>query len=88
MGVLIHLNEEKVETLSSNISQGLRYIGKAMQCIEEMKHGGDYGERGDYGRGGDYGERRWGNQYGRGYTRGSYGERMNGDMPPYYDPYI
>lgn len=52
--------------------------------LGSMMNGGGMGERDDYNyRGGDMGERRWGNQYGRGYTRGSYGDRMT---PPYYDP--
>lgn len=84
MGTLIQMTDEKVDMLSNNIEQGLRYIGKAMQCLDEMKRGGNMGERDEYNyRGGDMGERRWGNQYGRGYTRGSYGDRMT---PPYYDP--
>lgn len=70
------VEEDKVETLSENIEKGLRYIGKAMQCVEAMKE-----------QEGMMGQRRWSNQYGSGriYHRnypgdpqGNYGMR---DMP-------
>lgn len=48
MSYIIEVTEDKVDMLSENIEKGLRYIGKAMQCIDEMSHGG-YGERGRYG---------------------------------------
>ena len=46
---VIEITEDKVSKLSENIEKGLRYLGKAMQCIEEMEGGQEYGER--------YGER-------------------------------
>lgn len=90
----LQIEEDKVEKVSEHIEQGLRHLGKAMSCIEEMKSGGMMGQRGGYNRGGDYmgerddmergysqmGERRWGNQYGGGYTN-----RRDGGMP-YRDP--
>ena len=48
--MMIQITESKMEGLSENIRMGLRYLGKAMQCIEEMT-GDGYGER-------DYDERR------------------------------
>lgn len=76
MGYIIKISHDKVSDLSENIEKGLRYIGKAMQCIDDLM-GEDYGERG-----GRYGERddedwddddRYGERsYGRG---GRYGER-------------
>ena len=82
MGYIIEVTHDKVSDLSENIEKGLRYIGKAMQCVDELMDD-DYG----YGeRGGRYGERddddwddddRMGERhYGRGgYGRGIYGER-------------
>lgn len=52
MGMMINFSEDKIENLSENIEQGLRYIGKAMQCIDEMRQqqgGGMMGQR-DYNR--------------------------------------
>lgn len=48
--MMIQITEDKMEGLSENIRKGFRYLGKAMQCIEEMS-GDGYGER-------DYDERR------------------------------
>lgn len=99
MGMFIfQVEEDKVEKLSENIQQGLRYVGKAMQCIDEMRSGGMMGQRMGGSRGGNYGmmgERRWGNQYGGGYTNRrdyDYGQEMEGGYsgsrmnPPYVDP--
>lgn len=49
--------ENKLGTIAENISQGLRCIGKAMQCLEEMKEEEGYGERGGYGHRDDMGYR-------------------------------
>lgn len=78
MGYVIKVTHEKVADLSENIEKGLRYIGKAMQCVDALmeddygygERGGRYGERDDDGWDDDerYGER----HYGRG---GVYGER-------------
>lgn len=94
--VYFQVEEDKVEQVSEHIEQSLRHLGKAMQCVEDMKAGGmmgqrigyrNYGgqmsERDDYERqygGGQMGERRWGNQYGGGYTNNRYGR------VPYVDP--
>lgn len=73
MGYVIKVTHDKVADLSENIEKGLRYIGKAMQCVDAlMDDDYGYGERGrddewedderygerHYGRGGIYGERR------------------------------
>lgn len=85
MGMMyFQVEEDKVDMVSS-------YLDKAMRCLEEMKSGGQMGQRFGYNRGGymgerdeyvgsQMGERRWGNQYGGGYTN-----RRDGGMP-YRDP--
>lgn len=63
---VFEITDDKVGKLSENIEKGLRYIGKAMQCIEELgsdsEFGERYGERWDdeerYGERGRYGMRR------------------------------
>lgn len=42
--MMIQITEDKMEGLSENIRKGFRYLGKAMQCLEEMS-GDGYGER-------------------------------------------
>lgn len=77
---IIEISEDKVSTLSENIEKGLRYIGKAMQVIDDMGRGGkpEYGERWDdddeerYERLRIEGGSRYGNRYGSG---GGYGMR-------------
>lgn len=77
---MIEITDKKVEKLSEHIEEGLRSLGKAMQCVEQMMQDGGMGEReGSSGnRGGGYGNRygeresMGGNRYG---NRG-YGERM------------
>lgn len=84
MGYIIEITQDKVADLSENIEKGLRYIGKAMQCVDALmdddygygERGGRYGERDDDDwddddRMGRMGER----HYGRGMGRGFYGER-------------
>ena len=59
---LIEITETKMDKLSGHIEQGLRHLGKAMQCVDEWMQEGGMGERGgmnyreneDYGR---YGRR-------------------------------
>ena len=76
---IIEIKEDKYEDLCENIENGLKFMGKAMQCLEAMKDEGmdedmddeEYGMRG-YGMrdGGDGG-------YGYG-MRGGYGRRESG----------
>lgn len=97
MGMLLQVRDDKVDYLAENIENGLRYLGKAMQCIDEMKQmGGISQQRMDESQYRMSGERRWGNQYGGGYTNrrdynnqggqvdGISGNRM--PVPPYVDP--
>lgn len=92
MGYLIQVSDDKMTKLSENIESGLRCIGKAMQCVEEMCEGeGMMGQRereweNDTTKWHDgmYGERRWGNQYGSGRV----GRRMGYRMPDYHDPVL
>ena len=47
---MIEITEHKVDKLSNHIEQGLRHIGKAMQCVDEwMEEGGMHHERGGMG---------------------------------------
>lgn len=48
---MVKITEDKLGTLTENIEKGLRYIGKAMQCLDEMGRESDYGERAGYGMG-------------------------------------
>lgn len=48
--LMIKISEDKLGTLAENISKGLRFMGKAMQCIDELQDEGSYGERRGYGR--------------------------------------
>lgn len=70
MGYIIEITEDKHEKLSENMEKVLKYGGKVMQCIEEMKEEsmghrggsmgrryGDMGERDNYGNRGGYGRR-------------------------------
>ena len=68
--MMIQIIESKMEGLSENIRMGLRYLGKAMQCIEEMT-GDGYGER-------DYDERRedYNGRNGRRWSDDAYGMRQ------------
>lgn len=84
MGHIIEITDDRMESLSGHIEQGLRHLGKAMQCVDEWMQD-NYGERGrSYSRGynerddddwedDDMGERypRYGRGYGerRGYRR-------------------
>lgn len=78
MGYIIEVTHDKVSDLSENIEKGLRYIGKAMQCVDDLMEGDyGYGERDDDWEDDDrMGER----SYGKGRTypregRGYFGER-------------
>ena len=35
--MIVKISQDKVHDLSENIEKGLRYIGKAMQCVDEMQ---------------------------------------------------
>jgi DMSO/TMAO reductase YedYZ molybdopterin-dependent catalytic subunit len=66
---MIEITDKKVEKLSEHIEEGLRSLGKAMQCVEQMMQEGGMGEREGMpsNRGGGYGSR---------YGNRGYGERM------------
>lgn len=48
MSVIIRIPRNKLDELSENVEQGLRYLGKAMQCVDSLSRAEDdhYGERG------------------------------------------
>lgn len=56
---MVEITEDKVCGLYDNIEKGLKYIGKAMQCIDELKSESRHGHR-DYDEDEDerFGERR------------------------------
>lgn len=43
---IIEITETKMDKLSEHVEQGLRHLGKAMQCIDEWMQEGGMGERG------------------------------------------
>lgn len=73
---IIEISESKVGKLSEHIEQGLRHLGKAMQCVDEWMEESGMGERGGrYGNRYDEMEmREYGNRGGYG-SRGSMGYR-------------
>lgn len=92
MGMMyFQVEEDKVEKVSEHLEKGLRYIGKAMQCVDDMLQEGQMGERSSYREDDEdmIGER-------MGYRRGVRGtgpySRMNrrvSPIPPYYrEPYM
>ena len=44
MVAIVKIPRAKVDEMSEHIEKGLRYIGKAMQCIDELSHN-EMGER-------------------------------------------
>lgn len=67
---MIEISESKVEKLSEHIEQGLRHMGKAMQCVEEWIDESSMGERSNYrgsSRGGNYRGGSYGNRGSMGY---------------------
>lgn len=42
---MVKISDDKIASLSEHVEKGLKYLGKAMQCIEEMKEGEMFGER-------------------------------------------
>ena len=78
---IIEISESKVGKLSEHIEQGLRHLGKAMQCVDEWMEESGMGERGgNYVNRGSQGGGRYGNRYDememREYgNRGGYGSR-------------
>lgn len=91
---IIEVSEDKVSHLADTVGKMLHYGGKAMECIEEMRHGGSrMGFR-------DEEDGRNDNRMDeRGYGRGRYNMRDEGydrmderyprdrweEMPPYMD---
>lgn len=73
---MIEITEKKVDKLSEHLEQGLRHLGKAMQCVDEWMQEGGMGERGgNYGNRGGQGGGRYGNRYDEMEMRESYGNR-------------
>ena len=76
---IIEISENKMEHLGENVEKALKYMGKVMQCVEEMKEhsrmGESYDEDDEYDgrmdeRYGNRGSRSEGGQFG---LRGSRG---------------
>lgn len=45
---MIEISEDKVSNLSEYMEKGIKYMGKAMQCIEELKECEKHNERRSY----------------------------------------
>lgn len=76
---MIKISSDKVEHLAETAEKMLRYGGKMMECIEELKGEEAFGERSGYGMRGGYGRRedmdyRYPVDEGMG-MRGGYGRR-------------
>lgn len=53
---MIEITEDKVDKVSGHIEKALKYMGKAMQCVEQwMEESEGMGERGSYGQRGSGG---------------------------------
>lgn len=79
--MMIEITEQKVEKLSEHIEEGLRQLGKAMQCVEQMMEESGMGERSSSGSRGGYG-----NRYGERESMGNrYGNRVYGERMGYRD---
>lgn len=76
MSRTIIITEDKAETLSGMVSDMLTIGGRLMSCLEELKRGGEMGERGQVGMRdpGMMGERYMGGMPMQ--ERGGYGDRM------------
>lgn len=46
---MVKITEDKLEGLSEHIEQGLRHLGKAMQCVDSWMEEGGFGHRDNYG---------------------------------------
>ena len=46
---IVEITEHKMSKLSDHIEQGLRHLGKAMQCVDEWMEEGNMSHRGGYG---------------------------------------
>lgn len=64
---MVEITENKLDELVENAEKMLKYGGKVMSCLEDMRRG----ERRRYERGMDYDdEGRYGERYGGGYYGG------------------
>lgn len=95
MGMMyFQVEEDKVEKISDHLEKGLRYIGKAMQCVDDMMQGGSMNERGNYRDNIGYRDEEPDYEGGVNYRRGVRGtgpySRINHrmPMPPYREPYM
>ena len=64
----IDIREDRLHSLAENVEKMLRYAGKSMQCIEDLRGGEMMGERRDYER-----------EYDREEERGRYDGEMYSD---------
>ena len=65
---VIEIREDRLHSLAENVEKMLRYAGKSMQCIEDLRGGEMMGERRYYER-----------EYDRDDERGRYAGEMYGD---------
>ena len=65
---VIEIREDSLRSFAENVEKMLRYAGKSMQCIEDLRGGEMMGERRDYER-----------EYDGDDERGRYAGEMYGD---------
>lgn len=90
---VIEITEDKVSHLADTVGKMLHYGGKAMECIEDIRHGGsrmgyrdDEDERAgdrEYGRGGHYVTRDDDRDYDGVYMGERYPRERWDEFPPY-----
>lgn len=59
---IIKISSAKTEKLGEHIEKALRYMGKAMQCVEEMNDGDEMNERDEMEDDEDWGKVRMNNR--------------------------
>lgn len=51
---MVEITEDKIHSMAEHVEQGLKHMGKLMQCLEDLEEdfssSGAYGERGRLGR--------------------------------------
>lgn len=77
---MVEITQDKMSSLAENTEKALRYMGKVMQCIDELNGGGGSDMQERMGSQGDgyYGSRDMEYNNGYGMRDGGYGNRGGG----------
>ena len=61
---MVEITEHKLEALTEHVEKSLKYLGKVMSCLDEMKHKSHYNEHQeeDYDDDEEFIEERYGNR--------------------------